>query len=385
MKASPTSAVAALTVGRAREGLQRLAVAWPYIVQLGLAAGMSYWTALRLFHHPMPFFAPMATIIVLSTTGGDRVRRSFELVLGVTVGVLLGDLLISLVGTGVWQIAVGVVVSVTAVMFIDRGVLAANQAAFASVLIATIFPPGTDGGFERASDALIGGVIGVIMMGLVPKSPLKDGRREIAKILGIISEVLEEVSQALIERNPHQVSDALERARESQSAINSMIVAAHTGKEVVNTSPLLWRRRRELNSILRVLMPVDNAMRSTRVLARRASVLLDDRLEASQTQIEMLSELAEVTHELSNVFFFQSDSALSPKMPELTVQLRKIAALTDPAIVDPYSFHGVMLLGQTRSLVVDLLQVCGLSRTSAVATLVPTAETPAVPPEVWGD
>lgn len=360
-------------------------MSWPYILQLGFAAGLSYWAAMHVFGHPLPFFAPMATIIVLSTQGGDRVRKSIELVLGVTVGVILGDILISQVGTGVWQIALGVVLSVTAVMIIDRGVLAANQAAFASVLIATIFPPGSAGGIERATDALIGGLIGIAVMGLVPKSPLKDGRREIANILGIVSEVLEEVAEALADEDVHQVSDALERARGSQAAINTMIAAAHTGKEVVRTSPLMWKRRRELRSILRVLAPVDNAMRTTRVLVRRAGVLLDDRSPVAQQQIVMLFELSDIARELSTIYFTQSDAALSPKIPDLVVRLRKLGAQTDPAIVNPPVFSGLMILGQTRSLIVDLLQVCGLSRVSAVATLVPTVENPGIPPETWQD
>lgn len=383
MKQTGTSTATALTVGRLREGAQRVAVSWPYILQLGFAAGLSYWTALHLFKHALPFFAPMATIIVLSTQGGDRVRKSVELILGVAVGVVLGDILITFVGTGVWQIAVGVILSVTAVMFIDRGVLAANQAAFASVLIATIFPPGTSGGIDRALDALIGGAIGIAVMGLVPKSPLKDGRREIARILAIISEVLEEVAEALTDDDIHQVSDALERARGSQAAINTMIAAANTGKEVIATSPLMWRRRRELRSILRVLRPVDNAMRTTRVLVRRAGVLLDDHSTVSQQQIIMLFELADISHELSEVYYHQPDAALSPHIPDLVVRLRKLAAQADPKVVSPEVFSGLMVMGQTRSLIVDLLQVCGLSRHSAVAALIPTVENPGIPPETW--
>ena len=41
------------------------------------------------------------------------------------------------------------------------------------------------------------------------------------------------------------------------------------------------------------------------------------------------------------------------------------------------------VLAQTRSIIVDLLMVCGMSRESAVAQLVPTSKHPAYPPEVW--
>ena len=42
------------------------------------------------------------------------------------------------------------------------------------------------------------------------------------------------------------------------------------------------------------------------------------------------------------------------------------------------------ILAQSRSLIVDMLQICGWSRESAVAVLKPTSTTPAYPPEVRG-
>ncbi|MGV0437571.1 FUSC family protein, partial [Corynebacterium mastitidis] len=42
-----------------------------------------------------------------------------------------------------------------------------------------------------------------------------------------------------------------------------------------------------------------------------------------------------------------------------------------------------VVLAQSRSLIVDFLQICGMSRESALAVLAPTSATPAYPPEVW--
>ena len=41
------------------------------------------------------------------------------------------------------------------------------------------------------------------------------------------------------------------------------------------------------------------------------------------------------------------------------------------------------ILAQTRSLIVDLLMVCGMSNESALAALVPTSMTPKVEPEAF--
>lgn len=107
-----TQNTAARIKTRIEEGWHRLNEGWLYIIQAAVAAGLSYWVAAHVVGNPDPFFAPMATIIVLSTTGGERFRRAMELVVGVSVGVGIGDLMIAFIGSGVWQIAVAVAVAI---------------------------------------------------------------------------------------------------------------------------------------------------------------------------------------------------------------------------------------------------------------------------------
>jgi hypothetical protein len=64
-------------------------------------------------------------------------------------------------------------------------------------------------------------------------------------------------------------------------------------------------------------------------------------------------------------------------------ELRILAAKMRPAVVEGATLSEMVIFAQCRSLVVDLLQVCGLSRLSAVAALPPTVPRPAMPPEVW--
>ncbi|WP_047241261.1 FUSC family protein [Corynebacterium epidermidicanis] len=369
-------------MGRVRAGWLRLRSNWFYIMQLGIAAGASYYIGRHLIGHEQPFFAPMATVIVLSAAGGGRIRRAFELGFGVSLGVGLGDLLINYVGPGTWQIAVGVVISVALAMFLDKGVLAANQAAFSAVLIATILPPGSSGGTERMVDAFLGAGVGIAVMALFPQSPLRNGRREIARILGITSRVLDDVAESLESHDTKMLKAALNQARGSQGHINNMIATAKEGEEVVLTSPLMWRQRRELGSIMRVLNPVDNAMRSTRVLARRAVILTEDNDVVSAAQIELIYELASVAGDLSEVVYNSRDFSFAPELPEIVRRLRVLGAKAGMEVAEGGVLSATMILGQTRSLIVDLLQVCGLSEDSALATLVPTSQTPAVPPEV---
>ena len=363
--------------------LGRLRANWLAILQGGIAAGGAYFTAQKIFGHPEPFFAPMAALIVLGLAGGERIRRSWELVVGVSLGVGLGDLFVSHIGTGSWQMPVMVLLALALGQFVDRSPLAANQAAFAAVLIATIMPPGTVGGFERMFDAAVGGAVGLIVVGLMPRSPLAAGRKEVSTVLGTASQVLAEVAAALTDGDVGRIEAALTKARGTQAAINNMIAATKEGKEYTRLSPLLWRQRARLQSLVRILNPVDNTMRNTRVLARRAQVLIIDHDEVSERQLEILEELADITGELATLYQGTAPVQATEAVAAVIKRLRYLGAELGLDIAEGRVLSAQVVLAQSRSIVVDLLQVCGMSRNSAAAVLRPTSDHPGVPPEIW--
>src|SRR4051794_33919677 len=94
---------------RSRESVRtragRLRRALVPIIQSAAAAGIGWVIATRLIGHQQPFFAPIAAVLSLGVALGQRLRRSFELVVGVALGVLVAELLIGVIGRGAWQIA----------------------------------------------------------------------------------------------------------------------------------------------------------------------------------------------------------------------------------------------------------------------------------------
>lgn len=365
-----------------RQGIVRLRSNWVHVIQAGVAAMLSFFVGHRL-GHPQPFFAPISAIIVLSTTGGERFRRSVELVIGVCVGVGLGDLLIATLGTGTWQIGVGVMVAIALSTVIDKGVLLANQAAFAAILVATILPPGTNGGTDRMFDALLGGLVGLTVMAVVPESPLRSGRREVAKLLGITGDVLHRVAQALHRGNMEEIVAALVDARGTQGSINAMISATNEGREAASVSPLLWGQRHRIRSMARILNPVDNAIRNTRVMARHALVMTENHDAVSEDQIEMLERLSAVAVRLSALYAGTCSVGEGREVPQLIRELQSIGAGATLELAEGRPLSAQAILAQSRALVVDLLQICGLSRRSAVESLAPTSEHPAPAEDLW--
>ena len=233
-------------------------------------------------------------------------------------------------------------------------------------------------------DAFIGSVIGLATLALLPSSPLNSGRQEVSKVLGITSSVLDDVALALDTRDDHALDKALDAVHDTQPDIDSMISAAKVGREVSNLSPLMWGSRRRVRSLERIIPAVENAMRNSRVIARRAMTLSQDGDAVSTRLINIVDELADVAASLSDVFDARTEANEAQDIPELVRRLQVIGARSDMGVI---SEGGVLseyvILAQARSITADLLEVCGWSRESALAALAPTSETPAYPPETW--
>ena len=72
-----------------------LAVEELQIDQCAIAAGVAWFIAHDVVGHATPFFAPIAAVVSLGTTYGQRLRRVAEVTVGVAVGVFLADLIVA--------------------------------------------------------------------------------------------------------------------------------------------------------------------------------------------------------------------------------------------------------------------------------------------------
>jgi len=296
------------------------------ILQIGLAAGLAYFLARDVAGHPRPFFAPISVVIIIGMTGGDRVSKSVDMALGCILGVLVGDLIFYRLGDGGWQIAVIVAGSLLIASFFSSSILVNNQAAIGAILIATIMPPGAEvTGIDRTVDAIIGCLVALATIALIPQAPMQSARAEVSKVLGIMSSVLDDVSDGLRDNDPASIDEALDLIRGTQTGIDDLAAAIKAGQETSRVSPFLWGTRRYINSLARVIPPVDNAVRTTRVLARRAGVLADDNDSATPAQIQLLDTLSQVCLELSEVYDVNSRVAQATVIPQCVNELRQAA------------------------------------------------------------
>jgi Fusaric acid resistance protein-like len=161
-----------LTRSRLREQLTRRlrrsrSTAVP-ILQAAAAAGLSWLVAVHIVEHRAPFFAPVAAVVCLGLTLGERLRRAIELIVWIALGIGIGDLLISAIGTGSWKIALIVAKAMSGADVLGGGAVITVQSAISAIPMATVYLPRDTSGLIRMVGGRIGGLIGLVV-GVFPR------------------------------------------------------------------------------------------------------------------------------------------------------------------------------------------------------------------------
>jgi uncharacterized membrane protein YgaE (UPF0421/DUF939 family) len=346
---------------RRRDRLRRMG---PPIAQCALAAAIAWLVAADLLGHERPFFAPIAVVLCVGAGLGQRIRRVAELVVGVSVGIGVGDLLVSQIGTGAWQIALVVALAMTVAVLLDSGALITLQAGSSAVLVATLIPPGGTGGLDRMVDALVGGLVGLVAIALFPGNPASLTRPQGRRLLDELAAALTGAARAVQERDPHPAEEALERARGTQQAVNDYMTALATAREIIVLSPVRRRRRRRaLDRYLTAAVPADHALRNARVLLRRTALALHSSEPVPENLAVMLDRLADCAAALGR------DLGDDREIARTRAELERTAAMLGD--VPRTGFSAQVVAAQARSIAVDLLQATGRDYDQASATLPP--------------
>lgn len=348
------------------------------IAQCAVAAGFAWFIAHGVVHHPRPFFAPTAAIVSVGVAFGARLRRAVELVVGVAVGIGIGDLFIARVGTGPWQIAVVVALAMAAAVLLDGGPIIVMQAAGSASLVATLLPPGNGGGPTRVVDAMIGGFIGVAVVVLMPVHPVHRARKQAGDILGVAVAALRECAEGLLEQNPDRIKAALDKARATQSQLDSLRSFLAGGREITRVSPLYWTTRARLERLSATADPLDNAIRNIRVLLRRSLTLVRDDEILNPGIIEEVRKLADAVDVLRASIL--ADPGEKPDRATAAQALYDVARGAKPELVEGAGLSTHVVFAQLRSVTVDLMEVAGMERHSALSLLPPTVEHPYIAP-----
>ena len=340
----------------ARARAERLRDAGRSILQATLAATLAWLVATEIVGHSDPFFAPVSAMITLGLTQGERGRRAVEVVLGVTLGIAIADLLVIELGTGWWQLALVVSMSMSIALLLGSAQLFAQQAAVSAALVATLQPPDDGVSFARAVDALLGGGIALAISALVlPAHPGRIVREAAAPVLAELAGVLDDVAAALAARDREDAQAALARGRQIDELARNLDEALVVGRETAWLAPPRRRLLGTVDTYAEAATQIDLAVRNVRVLARGARRAIDLEENIPPEVAESLRELAAAVRGLGEALD-DPERAEAVRGPALRAAGKATLVLQRTG-----NMSVTVIVGQVRSTAVDLLRGSGMS------------------------
>jgi uncharacterized membrane protein YgaE (UPF0421/DUF939 family) len=147
------------------------------VLQAAAAATLAYSIAELVLGHSQPFFAPVAAVVALGVSVGQRGRRAAEIVAGVALGLIVADLIVLGLGAGPVRMGFVIAIAVGAALAAGGGVLLVNQAAVSAILVVTLQADSAGFDASRLADAAVGAGVAFVINWTFPQ----DSRRLVSR------------------------------------------------------------------------------------------------------------------------------------------------------------------------------------------------------------
>jgi uncharacterized membrane protein YgaE (UPF0421/DUF939 family) len=347
-----------------RTRLERLRLAWRSIFQASVSAAAAWLIATELLGHATPFFAPVAAIVTLGITVGQRGRRAAEVAFGVALGIAVADLLVLQIGTGAGQLALVVLLATSAAIFLGSGQMLATQAAVSAALVATLQPPVDGFAFTRFFDALVGGGVALVINAvLLPARPIELVRRASRPVLEELAGALEDVAVAVERRDEDLAEAALQRARRIDELGARFAEAVDVSRETTRYAPPRRGSRGVVESYADAAGRIDLAVRNVRVLARGT-------IRALSLDENVPPEIAGALRDLARAVRALGGALDEPgRVDEVIDPATRAAAEASVVLERTGNMSVSVIVGQIRSTANDLLTAIGMSYEDATEAI----------------
>lgn len=273
--------------------------AWP-LLQGAVAATAAWVIAKYVFDHEQPFFAPIAALVALNTSLGERGLNAVRLLQGVFLGILVGEATLAILAGGAGSMALGIFVATALARAFGGTRIVVAQAAVSAIL--TIAVANAEAGLERLSDALIGtGVALVFSQLLFSPEPVGLLRRAETAALEHMADGLILTARALEQDDDELAEQAIAELRELPDDVAELRRVRRASSRVARRT-LVWRGHSAL-----VVRESENADHldllggSCLLLARFAPALTSPERQALEPCVRRLAAmLDELAHELAD-------------------------------------------------------------------------------------
>lgn len=346
-------------------------------LQIVISGIGSYAFAHIVLGHHEPIFAATAAIVSLGyVRGATHSRRMLEVTIGVTLGIFIGDLLMLILGRGMWQAALVLFLSIQIARFLDNGIIFTIQMGLQSCLVVLMVPT-SDGVFARSVDAIVGGLFAFLLMFFFPKDPRAEPRGNLQKLAESFSDVLRNSAEAILHYNGEEAEDSLQQARDLQPLYDAAKGDVVTAKGMAKLSMLGSRYRDELDDYSETLAGLDLAIRNTRVLNRRMTSTLNHvqiSREAIVSISDVLRQVSDAVADLAETFYVSDKKDRKALRMRVRRQLTAVGSTLEPGLMGVKTMEAESLVLMIRPLVIDLLEATGLNHKNASKLLIPLGE-----------
>ena len=344
------------------ESTRRVIESAPAILQIVLAATASYAFTVLVLGHANPIFSVTVAITALGFTRDARPRRILSTAIGMVTGIVLSELLLLLIGQGLWQMSIVLLIALTSARFITGSAAFALTVGIQAMLV-YIMPAPEGGAFIRSLDGLIGGLTALIFTAIIPRDPRGLANKDANKLFNIFLDSLDALKLAVRNVDVAIVDEALTRVRRSQPLVDNWRLSLDSAIAISRISPFLRKYQDELSGQVRLMRGMDLATRNLRVVVRRVDFLVRDGVSRPYLA-DLFEQISTATQQLA--LGLESPERLHEAQEQFVVIIHQL----DPkkfGIADQIREASVLLL--LRPLLVDLLCASGMGEDDARAEL----------------
>lgn len=268
-----------------------------------------------------------------------------------------------IIGVGAAQIGIVAALAMAAAVFFGERTLLVNQAAISAILVIALLPP--DSGFspDRFFNALVGGGVALAVSYLFPVNPERLVEKAAEPIFRRLVAVLEELAEALEENDLDQSEAVLGRVRELDDRVRVFDEALSAGYETARLSPTRRRSIKHLERYAGASIRIELAVINTRVLARGVANAIRREATVPPSMPEAILDLSRAVRALAG---YLEDSEGVEEARRFALEAARGAT---EALGGRHGLAVSVLVGQVRSMAVDLLRSTGMNQAQALAAL----------------
>ena len=347
-----------------KNALARVIESIPPVIQIIIAALISYSFAYYALGHKNPLLAVTVTITTLGFTRDARPRRVIETALGIVIGLFASELLVQVFGQGIWQLAVTLLLCLLGARFVTQSASFAITVGIQAMFI-QLLPLPEGGIWVRPLDGIVAAVTSLLVTVLIPRDPKGLARKDASALFTVFLESLDALRTALRDVDVKKADETLNKVRRTQPLVDHWRMSLDSAVAISRISPFLKKQRYDLSAQLRLMRGMDLATRNLRVIVRRVDFLIRDG-EKRPYLADLIEQIYDATSHLSKAI--ENEEYLY----EARAGYLEVIHQLDPkkfGIADQLREASVLLL--LRPLLVDLLCATGMSEDDARDELPP--------------